>query len=239
MKVKTGIAGLDEMLEGGFPQNRIMLVRGGPGSGKTVFSIQFILEGLRRGERCIYVTLEEPLELIKMNVRSFGWDLDSFEKKGALELIDGSQLAYQLPFDKGRDRNNMLMMTKVTDHIKQVTKKFKATRLVVDPLTSAVIYQRFPTDKRTEIMELFKTVRELQCTSVITSESSSQGAGEFYVEEYLADGVILISKTLHQFSIIKTIRIEKMRGIKHDDQPRRFEIGDNGLVVYHTEPVKI
>jgi KaiC/GvpD/RAD55 family RecA-like ATPase len=239
MKVKTGITGLDAMLEGGFPEKRILLVRGGPGSGKTVFSIQFILEGLRRGEPCMYVTLEEPLELIKMNVRSFGWDLNSFEKKGILQLIDGSQFAYKQPYDRSRDRNNMLMMTRVTDHIKEVTKKYKIQRLVVDPLTSAVIHQRYPTDKRMEIMELFKTVRELGCTSVITSEASSQGEGDFYVEEYLADGVILLSKTLEEFKIIKTIRIEKMRGIKHDDQPRRFEIEENGFIVYNTEPAKV
>jgi len=60
-RVSTGIVGLDEMLGGGFPQERVILVRGGPGSGKTIFSLQFIVEGVKRGERGIYVTLEEPL----------------------------------------------------------------------------------------------------------------------------------------------------------------------------------
>jgi KaiC/GvpD/RAD55 family RecA-like ATPase len=238
-RVSTGIVGLDEMLGGGFISNRIILVRGGPGSGKTIFSLQFIVDGVKKGERGIYVTLEEPLNLIKANMTSFGWDLEDFEKKGALKMIDGSQLAYKPSSNTGYSNSSpRLVMTYLANQIKHAVENFKAKRLAVDPITSAVIQQRFPTDKRLEILELVKTLRGMQCTSIITSEFSSPSAeGEFYVEEYLADGVIILSKTLHDFKVTKTVRIEKMRGIKHDDQPRRCEIGSNGLVVYHTEPV--
>jgi KaiC/GvpD/RAD55 family RecA-like ATPase len=238
-RVSTGIAGLDEMLGGGFIQNRIILVRGGPGSGKTIFSLQFILDGIKKGERVIYVTLEEPLNLIKANMTLFGWDLDNYEKKGVLKTIDGSQLIYKSSTDtKYEISSSRPLITHVAGQIKQAVENFKAKRLVVDPLTSVIIHQRFPTDKRLEILELVKILREMRCTSIITSEFSSPSAeGEFYVEEYLADGVIILSKKLENFKMIKTVRVEKMRGMRHDDQPRRYEITDKGFLVYHTEPV--
>ena len=240
-RVETGIVGLDEMLGGGFLPNRIILVRGGPGSGKTTFALQFMVEGVKKRERGIYVTLEEPLNLIKTNMKLFGWDLQDLETKGALKTIDGSSLAYKPSSNRTYGNSgSRLLITQLANQIKQAVENFKAKRLAVDPITSAVIHQRFPTDKRDEIIELVKTLRNIECTSIITSEfSSPSGEGEFYVEEYLADGVIILSKTLHNFKVIKTIRVEKMRGVQHDDQPRKYEIGDNGFLAYHTEPVNI
>jgi len=237
-RVSTGIEGLDEMLGGGLLPNRVILVRGGPGAGKTIFSLQFVLEGIKKGERGVYITLEEPLNLIKANMAMFGWDLEEFEDKDKLRIIDGSQLVYK-PFGSARyGESSGLIITGMANQIKLAVESFKAKRLAVDPITSAVIHQRFPTDKRLEIMELVKTLRELRCTSIITSEFSSPSAeGEFYVEEYLADGVIVLAKTQHDFKVIRTVRIDKMRGIKHDDQPRKYEIMNKGFLVYNTEQV--
>ncbi len=237
-KVSTGISGLDEMLEGGFPRNRIILVRGGPGSGKTTVSMQFVVDGIMKSERGIYVTLEEPLHLIKKNMTAFGWNLEDFEKKGMLKMIDASILAFK-PFGSARyDHTSKLVMTPIVNLIKKSVEDFRAKRLVVDPITSVVIQQRFPTDKRFEIRELVKSLREMECTSIITSEvSSSSDKSDFYVEEYLADGAVILSKTLKDFMLIKTVRIEKMRGIKHDDQPRKYEITRDGFTIFHTEPV--
>lgn len=239
--VSTGILGLDEMVRGGFPENRIILVRGGPGAGKTIFSFQFLVEGAKKGEQGIYVTLEEPLNLIKSNMKPFGWDLETFEKKGFLKLIDESGQIF-ISFTPNRyDRGSSnLLITRILEKIKQEVEKLGAKRLVIDPITSAIIHQRFPADKRREISELIKALRNLKCTSIITSEATSYiPERDFFVEEYLADGAVILSKTLRDFNVIKTVRIEKMRGVKHDDQPRRYDITERGLVVYHTEPVTI
>jgi len=233
-KIPTGITGLDEMLVGGFPASRIFLVHGGPGSGKTIFSLQFIMNGLENKERGVYVTLEEPLDLIKANMMTLGWNLERFEKAGFLKMIDGSQILYA----EKEARDPTSIISGFSDQIERVVKTFEAKRLAIDPITSAVIHQPFRDKKRMEIGQLFRTLRRLSCTSVITSEWSS-GEGEFYMEEYLADGVVVLSKTLQNFNLIKTIRVEKMRGIKHDDQPRRYEIKDNGFLVYYTEPITV
>jgi len=237
-RVSTGINGLDEMLGGGYPRNRIILVRGGPGSGKTIFSIQFIVDGAKKGERGIYITLEEPLDLVKTNIASFKWNIEGLEKKGLIKMIDLSQIVYRQSISIKGDSDTKLKISDVADSIRSTVENFRAERLAVDPITSAVIHQRFPTDKRFEILELVKTLRRLKCSSLITSEFSSPSMeGEFYVEEYLADGVIILSKSLQNFKVIKTILIEKMRGVKHDDQPRKYGITDEGFVVYPTEAV--
>lgn len=240
VRISTGVSGLDEMLGGGLPRNRIVLVRGGPGSGKTTLCMQFVVDGVRKNERGIYLTLEEPVDLVRENMKVFGWNLEDYEERGILRLVDGSSLVSKDFGSTGYDRRSKLVMTGITDILRRSVAQFGAKRLAVDPITSAVIQQRFPTDKRFEILELIGTLRKLDCTSIISSElSSSAGEGDFYVEEYLADGVIVLTKTLHDFRLIKTARIEKMRGIKHDDQPRKYEIKDNGLVIYNTESVSL
>ena len=236
-RTSTGISGLDDMLGGGVPTTRVILVHGGPGSGKTVLSLQFLVEGAHAGEKGIYVTLEEPLPLIKVNMLSFGWDLAQLETRGLLKTIDGSHLP-PLPPNAQRYGSSDTPggMVDLARQIRREVEGFHAKRLVIDPLTSAVIHQRFPTDKRIAISQLFKALRALECTSLVTSEYSAK-EGEFYLEEYLADGVIRLSKTVQNFQTIKTLLVEKMRGIRHDDHPRRFEVLDSGLMVYNTEPV--
>ena len=74
-KVATGIVGLDYLLRGGVPANRIHLVEGHPGSGKTTFGLQFLLEGVQNGESCMYITLSETADELRANAASHGWDL--------------------------------------------------------------------------------------------------------------------------------------------------------------------
>jgi len=237
-RIFTGITGLDEMLEGGFLANKIILVRGGPGAGKTIFSLQFIAEGAERGEKGIYVTLEEPLNSVRETAASLGFNLRNFEEKNTVKLVDGSQSVYRFGEETRRNYDSSKpVVSQIASQIVAEAESFGACRLVIDPITSAIIHQRFPTDKRLEILELMKSLRKIKCTSVITSESSSPSEDEFFVEEYLADGVIILAQTLRNFVVTKTIRVEKMRGTRHDDQPRKYEISDKGLVAFNTEPV--
>jgi len=238
-KISTGVPGLDEMLRGGFPQNRIILVRGGPGSGKTTLCMQFVVDGVMKNEPGIYLSMEEPVDLVRENMKLFGWNLEDYEKKGLLHLIDASDLLSKGLHPTGRDHHSRLLMTGLTDILKRSVAHFGTKRLAVDPITSAVIQQRYPTDKRFEILELIGTLRKLECTSVISSELSSSDGSGFYVEEYLSDGVIILTKTLNDFKLIKTARVEKMRGINHDDQPRKYEITSRGLKIFNTELVNL
>src|SRR5438046_10606348 len=89
-RVPTGIKGLDELLGGGFPEGRCILVVGSPGSGKTTFALQYLYHGAMLGETGLYVTLDEHPALVKKNLQSYDWDIDGMEKKGKLLFIDAS-----------------------------------------------------------------------------------------------------------------------------------------------------
>ena len=145
------------MLKGGFPKKRIILVRGGPGSGKTTMCMQFIVEGVKNNEPGIYVSMEEPVDLIRENMELFGWNLKELEKKGLLHFIDASEVLSKGPISQQRNYQPKLIMTGLTDILKRTVTHFNATRLAIDPITSAVIQQRYPTDKRFEILELIKS----------------------------------------------------------------------------------
>lgn len=110
--------------------------------------------------------------------------------------------------------------------------------MVIDPLTSITIQEQRAGLKRHRIAELFSKLRSIGCTCILTSEMTSAD-GEFYMEEFLSDGVIRLDKTIHNFNLIKTIRIEKMRGVQYDEQPRRYDIAKEGMIIYSTESVTV
>jgi KaiC/GvpD/RAD55 family RecA-like ATPase len=225
------------MLKGGFLPNRVILLRGGPGAGKTIFSLQYLLDGAKKGEIGLYVTLEEPVASIRRTAANLGFDLEKYEKEKLIGLFDGSRMVYKFGEEIKTSNIQKPLISNTVDQLQILVTSSGANRIVIDSITSAIIHQRFPTDKRLEVLELMQGLRKMNCTALITSESSSPAEEGFFVEEYLADGVIILSNSQHNFTITKTAWIEKMRGIKHDDQPRKYEISDNGFVVYATEPV--
>jgi KaiC/GvpD/RAD55 family RecA-like ATPase len=239
VRVSSGISGIDEMLKGGFIPNKIILLRGGPGTGKTIFSLQYLTEGAKKGQKGLYVTLEEPLESIRKTSANLGFDLEKYEKQNLIKTFDGSEMVYKFSEEKRGYEAQRPVISSIVNQMNILVKDFGAKRLVIDPITSAIIHQRFPTDKRLEILELMKGLRKMDCTSLITSESASSSEDDFFVEEYLADGVVILSNSMRNFAVTKTVWVEKMRGLKHDDQPRKYEISDKGIVVYATEPVTV
>jgi KaiC/GvpD/RAD55 family RecA-like ATPase len=238
IKVSTGVKGLDEMLEGGFPKGRIILVCGGPGAGKTMLAIQFLMAAVERGEPSVYASLEEPLSLIRQNVEDFGWDIKAKEDSGLLRLMDFCAIPYEsfIQFKtRNSGENNILS---VIDELEKAAKEMDAKNIVVDPITSITIHEQKAGMKRYRIAELFNRLRKTGCTSLVISESVPS-AGEYYIEHFLADGVIILEKTVLNFNLLKTMRIEKMRGMAYDEQPRRYAIDKRGFVVYSTEPVRL
>ncbi len=233
--LSTGITGLDEMLSGGIPQGKTVLVCGGPGTGKTIFTLQSLNEALSRGEKGLFATLEEPLSSIRTNAINFGWDLEGWEKKGVLKTLNLFMTPGLISVNT-RDRDTGDTDLSTISGIVDTVKRTGATFVAVDPLTSLVIHEPRSGRKRQVIGELFEGLRGLGCTAVITSETSPQ-EGDFYMEQFLADGVILLNKDLRDYKLVKTLRIDKMRGMEFDEQPRRYAITSKGLQVVSREHV--
>src|SRR5215207_4391783 len=115
----TGVPGLDDILFGGLPRNRLYLIDGNPGVGKTTFALQFLLEGVRLGEKCLYVTLSETKEELSQGAESHGWSLDGIE---IVELIPDQQSELgdgQLTMIQPSDVELTEIMRKITDAIER------------------------------------------------------------------------------------------------------------------------
>jgi len=236
-RVFTGVKGLDKMLGGGFPKGRVILVCGGPGAGKTILSLQYLIANAERGEPGVYVTFEEPINLIKQNVKSFGWNLERLEREDHLRVLNFCMVPYGdslVLFETEKQHRTGVSIIK---EIGKAINEIDARHVVLDPITSITLQQTHAHKKRHAIGQLFGSLRKTGCTSLLTMETEPTPGG-FYMEKFLADGVIILEKFIDKkFKLIRALRIEKMRGIQHDDQPRRYEITDNGMIVYHTEPV--
>ena len=237
-RVETGIQGLDEMLGGGIPEKSIILLCGGPGSGKTIMTLQYMMAAVSRGEPVVYVSLEESMEKKTKNASAFGWDLVEAEKNDMIETLD----IYMVPHSQGVvepiDRRKGKIQFSIENEIETAVKRIGAKHIIIDPVTSILVHESRSGKKRYLIGQLFDTIRNLGCTAVITSEGIPS-AGDFYMEQFLADGVFLLKKDLLDYTMIKTIRIDKMRGIDFDDQPRRYVITNKGFQVFNMESVLV
>ena len=143
-RCKTGIPGLDEILSGGIPQGGCVLVAGGPGSGKTILSIQFLYDGAKNhGEKGLLVTFDESPDNIKKNMLKFGWNITELEREGKFRILDLSDFIYltQEEFHKKAYGVNVPEFTIVgaLSIIKENVEEMNAERVVVDSITPIYI----------------------------------------------------------------------------------------------------
>jgi circadian clock protein KaiC len=243
-RVPTGIKGLDELLGGGFPEGRCILIVGSPGSGKTTFALQYLYHGATIGETGLYVTLDEQPDHVKQNLLSFNWDLDAMEKKGKLLLIDASGLrklrarpeesssVYSGEFPEGMGFSDLLRT------ISKVVEGENVRRVALDPITSLMLRYGDVLERRRATTAFFDTLADSGCTSLVTSElKTSLLDRRFQIEEFLSHGVVLLHTLFHEGNIVRAVQIEKMRGIPHDTQIRPYQFGPAGLEIFPRDKV--
>jgi KaiC/GvpD/RAD55 family RecA-like ATPase len=245
-QVVTGIKGLDEILHGGLPKGRIILLAGSPGSGKTTFAMQFLAAGAKSGEAGLYVSLDEKPERIKADLSSFNWNIDALERDGKLTIIDATQLRRpgprmddRMPGEKGV---NLILpeltLGSLARTIRRIASEEGIQRLAIDPITSLML--RYPEEykRRRALLLFFDVLESTGCTCIVTSElHTAVLARTFQIEEYLSQGVILLHTMVHEGNVIRAVQVEKMRGISHDTQIRPYQIGSTGIEVYPKDRV--
>ena len=226
-RVPTGVDGLDRMLRGGLPRGRTILLLGGPGSGKTILSVQFLYRGIYDyGENGVYVSLDESRGHLYREMEAFGWRLEDAEREGRFIFIDAHPR--RVRFDMGR------LKSRIEDAVEEIS----AGRVVIDPLTSLTLIYPDVVRRREVILELFSLLEGLGTTNIATLELRARGLERgVQLEEYLAHGVIILQRVKADRGLVKTMEVEKMRGIDHDDQPRPYRITGRGLEVYAEEQV--
>lgn len=226
-KVETNIPGFEAISDGGIPKGRTTLVAGTSGSAKTIFALQFIVEGIRHFEEPgVFVTFEETPRDIMRNVRSLGWDLQLFEKRGQLAIVDVSPEPGAGYLETGPYDFSALLV-----RIEHAAKKVGARRVAIDSIGS--LFSQFSDAGlvRRELFRIGAGLKEMNVTTVMTTERI-QEYGEiarFGVEEFVADNVIILRNILGEERRRRTIEVLKYRGTSHQKGEFPFTIGPEGI----------
>ncbi|MEM4894394.1 MAG: KaiC domain-containing protein, partial [Desulfurococcaceae archaeon] len=216
-----------------------VLLSGGPGTGKSIFGMQYVWSGLQMGEPGIYVALEEHPVQIRINMKQFGWDVKQYEQQGVFAIIDaftggvGEAAKREKYVVKNIDDINELL-----DVLKQAIREVGATRVVIDSIST--LYLNKPSVARSTVMQLKRVLAGLGTTSILVSQVSveERGFGGPGVE-HAADGIVRLDLDEINGELVRSIIIWKMRGTSHSMKRHSFEITDKGIVVYPDKTVKI
>jgi KaiC/GvpD/RAD55 family RecA-like ATPase len=244
-RVPSGIYGLDELIQGGFPRRRTILVSGATGTGKSVLSMQFIYRGAAEyNEPGVFVTFDEMPDKLRQDMLQFGWNLQPYEDRNLIALLDGSSaragaaseeqhalLPGQMDFDK------MLI------DILAVARKIGAKRLVIDSIPAMAFQIENEGGIRRSLLKLAYVIGRAGLTTIITTEVPEQALGggsgmqfsKYGIEEYISDGVILLNFLGVGSQATRTLYVRKMRSTAHSMEIHPLEINERGITVKKIE----
>jgi len=238
-RVKSGIPGLDEILHGGIPRRNVVLLSGGPGTGKSIFGQQYLYSGLRAGEPGVLVALEEHPVQIRLNMEQFGWDVREYERKGLFAIVD----AFTGGIGEAAKRERYVVRAvddigALVDVLREAIRDIGARRAVIDSVTT--LYITKPAVARGIVMQLKRVLSGLGCTSILVSQVSvtERGFGGPGVE-HAADGIIRLDLSEIEGELRRSIIVWKMRGTSHSMRRHPFEITNKGIVVHYDKVLSI
>ena len=194
---------------------------GGSGTGKYIFAIQFLIEGMQKGEKCLYVTFEESKSEVYHNMLRFGWNLEEYEKKGMLEFLEYAPEKVKMMLDEGGGSIENLIV------------KRKITRIVIDSITSFELLFNNETEKREASLNLFNMISAWSCTALLTYEGSTikDEPLDQKALEFESDSIILLYYLRKKDERERFIEVLKMRGTEHSKHIYKFDITKKGIVI--------
>jgi len=222
-RVPTGIPGLDEMLDGGFPPGHVVLVTGLPGTGKTCFGLQFLVGGLQRGEPGVFLSLEEDGPQLLASARQFGWPVDA--------AVEGKKL-HIVRLDPKETKQNL---HRIQGDLGKELSQLGAKRIVVDSVSLLNMLSDDEPGRRATLFALAGACRGAGATTVLTAEADPRHpeVSRDGLSEYVADGVILLgyNTATDGRRVGLSLRVLKMRRTQHLRSVQPYEIGPHGLSV--------
>jgi circadian clock protein KaiC len=221
-----GVAGLDDILGGGLPTNHLYLLDGEPGTGKTTLALQFLLEGVAKGERGLYVTLSESSAELNAVASSHGWSLEGIEifelsKEGAVD-VEESYTIFQPA---------VVELQQTVDEVLKAVERINPSRVAFDSLSEMRLLAREPLRFRRQILSLKQFFNGRDCTVILLDDKTAP-EGDLQLHS-LAHGVIVLEHVALEYgSERRRLQVTKVRGIKFRGGFHDFRILTGGIEVY-------
>lgn len=240
MREKFGISGLDKMINGGLLKGKIYMLVGDTGSGKTILSLRFLLEGLNLGENCLYIAVDKPPSVVLQKAMlGFGWNLSSLR---VMDAVPTAMLYSTAPSirditakgeikmanaSKKKTEQGELSVEGLSIKLFEQMRTTRFHRIVIDSLS---MFKKFAVEEDKEMLgihKLFNILHQLGATTIITSSNQIDLRAEYL----LSSGVIEIQKKRGSMGFERYIRIVKMRGSDYDRREKRMYITEDGIFV--------
>jgi len=215
-RIGTGVFGLDEMLECGIPKGFSVIVTGPPGTGKTTLGMQFLMEGVKADEKCLFFSFEERIPQLIQHFMRFGWDLGSHIDDGYLEIFGMSMLTFE--------------------DIGEIIETYKPQRIVFDSLNVFTDPQEFR--RSVSWRSLHKLLKKMNITTLLVTEKEFGLRTRTYdTYDFVGDGIIFLDKIQVnevEPTLTPVMAVQKMRATKVDTTPQPFRFTDKGIAKYRT-----
>ncbi len=235
-KLSTGMTGFDIIGFGGVPKGRSTLIAGTAGSAKTVFAMQFLVNGVEAGENGVFVTFEETPADLRRNMLSLGWNCARLEEEKRFAFVDASPRP-----DEERIEAGPFDFAALVARIEACIRRIGAKRVVLDSIGAMFAQFKDAAAVRRELYRISAALKQLDVTAIVTSERTEDyGAiSRHGIEEFVADNVVLLRNSLDEEKRRRTIEILKYRGTDHQKGEYPFVVSDEGIVVIPLSSIKL
>jgi len=227
-RVPTGVDGFDEMTNGGFAKSSINILSGRAGSGKTLFSIHYAVEGAKMGENTVYISVDDIRESVIRASKQYDIPLEEAVEKNRVRLYD-----YEGLQNRTRGTESMVGFEDLTKNIDSLIAPVNADRLIVDSVAGLGIAEDSVNQIRRNMLMFIRRIRDNDLTAILVTEKWEDKLTRYGAEEYVGDSLIVLGLEQMQNQMDRSINIRKMRYTDHDTSFRPIEITDDGLQVYN------
>ncbi|MCD6415019.1 MAG: AAA family ATPase [Candidatus Diapherotrites archaeon] len=238
-RLKTEIRGFDDLIEKDIPAGSSVVVKGGPGSGKTIFCLQTCINFALQGKKCLYLSFEEPEEKLREHMKSLGWE-DESNKDILLKRMDVTDVGLSLKYSVGKRKGVEIVSQSgvMLKGLEFIPKDFKPDLIVIDSLTAiSSFFSDNMSEYRVYIEELFRTLEKTKAMSLLIVEKDPFIHTPSTFEEFMADGVIVLYNIRKGDIRESAVEVLKLRGTKHQKKIAAMQITDEGIVVYPEQQV--
>jgi circadian clock protein KaiC len=227
-RLRTGIAGLDDIMGGGLPKGHLYLLEGDPGTGKTTIALQFLLEGIRNGEKVIYVTLSESKSELEQVAQSHGWSIDGLEIYEMVPPQDDLSPEAQYTVFHPSEVELADTITAILEQVDLV----KPQRLVFDSLSELRMLARDALRYRRQILALKRHFAGRSCTVLLLDDRTAEGSHDLQLQS-IAHGVIMMQSLERDFGIKRRrLEVRKLRGSSFREGFHDYTIKTGGIDIF-------